>query len=455
MRSLDSLYVGACRTAGKFKMFRCARWASDELRDNLELAGLEVQPDEVAALALLALASGASLALTAAAMVLLVGLPLPFLAPLALAPPLAFALVGWYPSWRAERERVRGLGEAPMLVGYMSMSMKVVPNLERSACFAAEHIGGPLGQSLKDFLWRSCLRAHVSVDGALERFGQRWGRWCEGLKRSIHLIRSSASERTEASRLQVLDRALEVSLQDTYERMQGFAAGLHLPTLMIYSIGVLLPLAAFPPPEVAVETNRPRAGLLALVLGAVPPAISFLCGAPSDIRALACLWGVTAGVATYLHRTYRRAYETRSAIERMEREFCDSLVQLGNRIAEGRPAEDAFEHVANAMRGSEVADLYSRVSINIRFGGMGLRAALFDLEGGALRGANSRTIRSALRMLVDIIERSTSAAGAATLRMADHLKELKRVELDIRRSLGEVVTSMRSSRSSSPRSSPR
>jgi len=49
-----------------------------------------------------------------------------------------------------------------------------------------------------------------------------------------------------------------------------------------------------------------------------------------------------------------------------------------------------------------------------------------------------------LRMLIDIVERSTKAAGDAVLRMADHLKGLKEVEADIRKSLGEVVTSMRS-----------
>jgi len=49
-----------------------------------------------------------------------------------------------------------------------------------------------------------------------------------------------------------------------------------------------------------------------------------------------------------------------------------------------------------------------------------------------------------LRMLVDIVERSTKAAGDAILRMSDHLNGLKQVEADIRKSLGEVVTSMRS-----------
>jgi len=128
----------------------------------------------------------------------------------------------------------------------------------------------------------------------------------------------------------------------------------------------------------------------------------------------------------------------------MEDEFCDSLVQLGNQITEGRPAEGALERVAITMRGTQIAKVFLRASDNIKLGGMGLRAALFDDEQGALKNVYSKTIHDTLRMLIDIVGRSTKAAGDAVLRMADHLKGLKQVEADIRKSLGEIVTSMRS-----------
>jgi hypothetical protein len=402
-------------------------------------------------------------------------------------PLFTYASTGWYPKWRAERERVKGLGEVPTLISYMVMSMKVVPNLERSAKFTAEHVEGPLGRSLRESLWRACTRVYSSVDEALMRFANRWGDWCEDFKRSIYLIRASTSER--GGRLQTLDRALEVSLRGTRERMQQFAAGLHLPTLMIYGIGILLPLvlvatlpvlsvmgigisawhafaiycvvlpiavyalskwvlvkrpAAFQPLEILNQANRAQAIVLAIGVGlaATLPILWFRLS--PTISSLSVLWGVTLTIALYLHFTTAQVLEQRNSIKQMEREFCDSLVQLGNRVAEGRPAEDAFEHVAEGMRGSNIAQVYRRASVNIRFGGMGLRAALFDPERGALQRVRSRTICSTLQMLVDAIERSTRTAGAAILRTAHHLKELQRVEADIRRSLSEVVTSMRS-----------
>jgi hypothetical protein len=488
LRWLDALYVKACRRAGRFKVLGRAKFGGDELRENLELAGLEVQPEEVIALSLLALLSSALLAAAAAVACLTLGWSTILLAFFTSTPFLAFILAGWYPSWRAERERVRGLGEVPILISYMSMSMKMAPNLERSAIFAAEHVEGPLGRSLRDALGRANLRELADVREALEQFARKWGRWCKGLRRSLHLIEGSASERSEAARLHLLDKAVEASFEGVWEQMQDFACGLQLSTSVVYSMGVLLPLAllatlpvlatisvrvgalevaaiycvalpaavyllsrrvlsrrpiAFPVSPVPVETDRARAGLLASALAAAFALAGFLSGA-GDVRALSCVWGASMGIAAYLHLTCAKAYKWRTRVERMEAEFCDSLVQLGNRMSEGRPAEEAFEGVTSLMRGAEISRLFSRALANVKFGGMGLRGALFDEEHGALREVRSRTIEGVMRMLVDVIERSNRVAGEAALRMADHLKALRRLELDVRRSLGEVAASMRS-----------
>ena len=470
-------------------MFKHLQRAPDELRENLEFVGIKVQPEEVVALAI----SAAVFAFAIAVASMLFGGSTLLLAFVATAPPFAYVSVGWYPRWRAERERILGMGEAPMLVNYMVMAMKVRPNLERGAQFAAEKLRGALGRGLRKQLWNAGLRVHMSVDEALLKFADLWGRWCDDLKRSIHLIRSSVLERSEGRRLSVLDKALDISLQGMRERMQRFAAGLYLPTLMIYSIGVLLPLvlvavlpvlsaigicastwqvfiiycvimpiavwglsrwalakrpAAFLPTEVPNEADRIHAVVLAGGAGllAACPAIARALGlqVPLTLCSLSVLWSITLGIAVYLHLTTAKAYELRASVKQMEDEFCDSLVQLGNQITEGRPAEGAFERVAIAMRGTLIANVFLRASNNVKLGGMGLRAALFDTEQGALKRVYSRTVQDTLRMLVDIIERSTKAAGDAILRMSDHLKGLKQVEADIRKSLGEVVTSMRS-----------
>ena len=47
-------------------------------------------------------------------------------------------------------------------------------------------------------------------------------------------------------------------------------------------------------------------------------------------------------------------------------------------------------------------------------------------------------------MIVDLIERSTRAAGDAILKVANHLRELKGLKQEIRHSMEEITSSMRS-----------
>ena len=376
-----------------------------------------------------------------------------------------------------------------MFVGYLTMAMKITPNLERAMSFAGEQLDGRMGQELKKTLLEGHMRVHSGAEEALSKFSQRWERSCPELKRSVKLIRSSMNERSKTSRGQSLDRALRLILDGALERMRDFASSLHLPTLVIYSMGVLLPLVfvvilpvlsvinvrlgpahlfsiycivlpalvyalskrvlskrptTLQPPKIPAEPVRFGVFLIVIALSLPLPALALSLGAPPDVGALAALWGLTLGVVAYLHLTSARAFRQREEIIHMEEEFCDALMQLGNRVSEGRPAEDALERAAETMNRSEFAGVLERTSTNIKLGGMGLRAALFDDEQGALKRVHSSMICGTLRMFVDMIERSTRAAGEAILRAGEHLRELKGVEREIRRLMGEVVTSMRS-----------
>jgi hypothetical protein len=59
----------------------------------------------------------------------------------------------------------------------------------------------------------------------------------------LHLIGSSIQEREDASRIVTLNRSLDVALEGTRETMNEFANKLQQPTMVIYSIGIMIPLA--------------------------------------------------------------------------------------------------------------------------------------------------------------------------------------------------------------------
>ncbi len=485
--SLDSLYVYLCKHAGRYQKLR--RKTSEDLAQNLKFLGLDLEAEEVTALAMLSVIAGVAVVLgvTLTSVFLNLSIIIPItLAPL---PIFLFVAVGWYPKWQAESRQAQGQGEIPRLVSYLVMTLRVNPNLERSVQFTVSHVDGPLGRDLRRELWKAYLRIHENIEEALSRFAQHWSKRCKELKRSIHLLKSSISERDENARLNTLDRALELSLEGTRERMREFASGLYLPTMVIYSIGILLPLvllavlpalsiinlqigvielalsycliipltvyglgkyvlakrpASFPPPELPAQGGPSWSELAVGITAVALPVLGLRLGLPSTILALLVLWGVTICVSVHLYLNSAQAYRLRLKNERIEEEFCDALVQLGNQMSEGRPAEDVFQRVAETTKGDFIAQIFRRASANVRLGGMKLHTAFFDPDEGALRKVYSPMILGTLHMLLDAVEKGARTAGQTILHTASHLKKLKRIELEIRRTFGEIVSSMHS-----------
>lgn len=128
----------------------------------------------------------------------------------------------------------------------------------------------------------------------------------------------------------------------------------------------------------------------------------------------------------------------------LEEEFCDSLTQLGNQLKSNIPAEKAFRRTAKTTKWSEISKILEKTSTNIEIGGMSVQTALFDSEVGSLKDVHSPPIRNTFRMLKDLLNQSTHAAGEAIIHSANHLKRLKKLETRIRRNLSEIVSSMKS-----------
>ncbi|HZX34256.1 MAG TPA: hypothetical protein VFF09_02650, partial [archaeon] len=58
-----------------------------------------------------------------------------------------------FPALEARKEQTRALTYVPEIMGYMIMSLKLVPNLEKAVEFSAEHGRGKIAFDLKNLLW--------------------------------------------------------------------------------------------------------------------------------------------------------------------------------------------------------------------------------------------------------------------------------------------------------------
>ena len=226
---------------------------SQEFLDSLNFTGLEVEPYEV----LLFSYAGAVIAFLFALLMDILILSFYGFSPgnmgiftillivvttLAL-PLVALQLISEYPKTKARHMKIHSLGDIPEVLSYIVMYLKLIPNLENAFRFAARESKTSLGRDLRKLMWDLEARIHRSIDDAITFFAESWGKWSDYLKRALHLVRSSVHERNEGERTLTLDRSLDVVLEGTKSTMIDFASKLHQPTLVIYSMGVMIPLA--------------------------------------------------------------------------------------------------------------------------------------------------------------------------------------------------------------------
>jgi len=142
----------------------------------------------------------------------------------------------------AESEKVKALTYIPEIVGYMIMSMKLVPNLEKAVEFSAEHGRGKIAKDLTKLMWDFQLGVYSSLSEGMDALTFRWGKFSEEFKSAMMMIRASVLETTEAKRFQVLDKTMTDVLSSIKIKMEDYARGLSQPSTMLFYLGVLLPL---------------------------------------------------------------------------------------------------------------------------------------------------------------------------------------------------------------------
>ncbi|MGQ9583243.1 MAG: hypothetical protein ACUVV6_06995 [Thermoplasmatota archaeon] len=500
-------YKRACRWAARvmkpseaFISRENAR-ASPELRRAILFSGLGVEPYQISLLAHIASVAALALALPCAlALSLALGLrPLPegLLALLAaLTVPLALLVwIGGYPKALAARARVLSLGKTPEAVNYMAMAMRVSPTLDRAVAFAAENVDDPLATELRRVLWSVSMREHRSVEESFLSFAQEWGEWSDDFRRSLFAIRAGEMEASHEGLHRALDRAVETSLSGAKRTMEAYAASLSGPTFVLFTLGILLPMMlgallpmaslggvelgavetallmdlAFPISTLAfahhilgkrpgtlslpdIKEKESRAGQSALVAGGAAGVLLSLlgvyqmAGGPGEgwraLGAVSLLWGLSVPVAVFCLATTQERKRELARVRRIEDELPDALFQLGSRIGEGMPVEAAMERTAGILRGTEVAALFARVAFALRLTHSSLDKVLFG-PGGILVGFPSRTVAAAMRMVVESVKKDNASAGRTIVGFSQYLKDLRRLDSDIRIRLGSLMDTMR------------
>ena len=153
-------------------------------------------------------------------------------------------------------------------------------------------------------------------------------------------------------------------------------------------------------------------------------------------------------IALFFSMVYREKtkllIKERKKTSELEREFNNSLFQLGNRLGNGVPPELVFGKVAQINKGLRSGEFFNRVNYNIRQLGMSVESSVFDNNKGAIRFFPSQLIATSMRILIESSKKGLKIAAVSLMSISEYIKNLDKITLRLKDLLAEVISDMKS-----------
>ncbi|MBI3034334.1 hypothetical protein HYY72_04185 [Candidatus Woesearchaeota archaeon] len=146
------------------------------------------------------------------------------------------------PEFFANNWRLKASNQMVQSIFFIATYMRHTSNLELAIMFASDHLAPPLSLDLKKVLWDVETEKYDSIKESLDNYLQTWEKWNTEFIEAFHLIEGSLMESSEDRRLTMVDKALDVMLEETYEKMLRYAHELKGPVTMLYMLGIILPI---------------------------------------------------------------------------------------------------------------------------------------------------------------------------------------------------------------------
>ncbi|MBI5797620.1 hypothetical protein HZA98_01810 [Candidatus Woesearchaeota archaeon] len=147
-----------------------------------------------------------------------------------------------YPIHLAQKHRLQTSNQMVLCILYIVIYMRHTSNLEHAIKFAGEHVGNPLALDLRKVYWDVETNKFPTMQQSLENYLTGWKDYNLSFVESFHLIESSLYESSEARRIELLEKALNVILEGTYDGMLHYAQEVKSPITMLHMLGVILPI---------------------------------------------------------------------------------------------------------------------------------------------------------------------------------------------------------------------
>ncbi|MBW2977666.1 hypothetical protein KY331_02365 [Candidatus Woesearchaeota archaeon] len=232
-------YEKACNFSEKLLKVAPNKKKAAEMQELIDVSHLEITPTGVSSFAILGpliimlFGSLISFAIFNSMFFILIFL---------IAGVVGLSAFGKIPNYIANSWRMKTSNQMVLCTFYVVTFMRHTSNLEAALKFATEHLDPPLSLDIKKILWDVETEKYESVKESLDAYLETWRKWNNEFVEAFHLIESSLFEASEDRRLEMLDKALDVILSETYEKMLHYAHNLKSPITMLHMLGVILPI---------------------------------------------------------------------------------------------------------------------------------------------------------------------------------------------------------------------
>lgn len=240
-----TLFENVCNLSAKILNLRPDPKKAETMQKNLDVCHLNTTPTGVLSFAVLA-----GLFVIVFGSLLLFALPI-FVGSEPLLFLVMFAFIGGLllipavlkaPEFMANTWRMKASGQMVQSIFYMVTYMRHTSNLERAIGFAADHLDPPLSLDFRKILWDVETQQYSTIRDSANAYLEFWKEWDKEFVEAFHLVESSLYESSEDRRLSLLDKALDVILNGTYENMLHYAHNLKSPMTMLHMLGIILPI---------------------------------------------------------------------------------------------------------------------------------------------------------------------------------------------------------------------
>ncbi len=239
-------YEKACRVAEHILHLKSDQKKTAALQSDIETCHLNATPSGIVSFALLAslfIVVVGSLTTFALPTLLFGAEPMLFLVFFFVVVGLIlFPVLQKVPHFMATTWRMKASNQMVQSIFYMVTYMRHTSNMERAIGFASDHLEPPLSLDFRKILWDVETQRYSTIHDSANVYLESWKDFNREFVEAFHLLESSLYESSEERRLSLLDKALDVILNGTYDNMLHYAHNLQSPITMLHMLGIVLPI---------------------------------------------------------------------------------------------------------------------------------------------------------------------------------------------------------------------